>query len=246
MLHNELEITAIQRLCLHDGPGVRTTVFLKGCLLDCPWCCNAETKYGVGANYSDGTTISYKIDVDALFEKIVADRDYYGVQGGVTFSGGEPLLWGDKLAPLCDKLQKAGVGVYVETSLFAPFTRIESIKPFVDGFIVDVKIIGSPFLNGYVSKSFDFHRNLIYLCRKVKLMRMVLIDGVTDAQDNISRFKSLVDQINPPKVEFLQYHSLGNKKAERLGLTPLIFECSNPKRIAEILAQFPESRYITI
>lgn len=239
-------VTAIQRLCLHDGPGVRTTVFLKGCLLDCPWCCNPETKNATPDCYTDGQAIVRRLSSDQLFEKIIADLDYFGTDGGVTFSGGEPLLQAQRLLPLLRKLKDHGVSICFETALYAPTACIELINSWVDHYIVDFKVIGSPFLKHNCHLDIDFEQNLSYLSRKVYKVRMVLIRGITDTVENVNELTKIVAQYNLPDPEFLQYHLLGTKKAERLGLIPSAFEEVSPERKEEIMRCFRNARYSEI
>ena len=128
-------ITNIQRFSLHDGPGIRTTVFLKGCSLRCPWCSNPENLVGVQQKYiKDGVEGVYGkwYTNDDLYKEIMKDKEFYNVvdspsekisttslllsphlldklPGGVTFSGGECLLWIDKLEEILGRLKEEGI-----------------------------------------------------------------------------------------------------------------------------------------
>ena len=101
-------ITNVQRFSLHDGPGIRTTVFLKGCSLHCPWCANPENIDFVIEPYIKddiNTTIGQYVSCDELYELIMRDKVFYD-GGGVTFSGGEALIQMDVLKPLLERLKE--------------------------------------------------------------------------------------------------------------------------------------------
>ena len=149
-----LIVNNIQRVCFHDGPGIRTTVFLNSCLLRCPWCANPETSkffrsyvvnnnctkeqcpYGVDCNgiksLNDKLEMNYKkcpisaiekiktsYSIDHLYNILMEDSFLYKAEGGVTFSGGEPLLQSKNLSILMKKLVDSHVNIAIETCLFA-------------------------------------------------------------------------------------------------------------------------------
>ena len=100
-------VTNIQHFCLHDGDGIRTTVFLKGCSLRCPWCANPENinmnieKYVEKLNNKEiEKNYGFNITIDELYSEIVKDKNFYSNGGGVTFSGGEPILQINELEDL--------------------------------------------------------------------------------------------------------------------------------------------------
>lgn len=137
-------ITNIQRFSLHDGPGIRTTVFLKGCSIKCPWCSNPENiKNYPEVYYKDGVKGIYgkEFSLDEIYAEIVKDRVFYEDNGGVTFSGGESLLYVDELLPLMNKLKKENITIAVETCLFVPRQKLEKVIPYIDFFYVDMKIL---------------------------------------------------------------------------------------------------------
>ena len=101
-------LSNIQRMCMQDGPGIRTTVFMKGCGIHCPWCSNPENLSFEAEEYtrSDGKGVygsSYSID--EIYQEIIKDKDYWGSDGGVTFSGGEALMHMDFLQELFRRLK---------------------------------------------------------------------------------------------------------------------------------------------
>ena len=121
----KVRITNIQRFCLSDGPGIRTTVFLKGCNLNCPWCANPENiEYEFNDYIKDNGEkgiFGYDIELENLFEEIMKDKEYYKMNnGGVTFSGGEPLLQIKRLEPILKKLKENKINICFETALNIP------------------------------------------------------------------------------------------------------------------------------
>ena len=120
-------VTNIQHFCLHDGYGIRTTVFLKGCSLRCPWCANPENinmnieKYVEKLNNKEiEKNYGFNITIDELYSEIVKDKNFYSNGGGVTFSGGEPILQINELEDLLIKLNNENINITFETALFVP------------------------------------------------------------------------------------------------------------------------------
>lgn len=160
---NEILLTNIQRFSLHDGPGIRTTVFLKGCSLRCPWCANPENLSSSIQEYiKDGVPGTYGryLSSDDLTHECLKDKNFYDgklqtpelwniasadqidqLPGGVTFSGGETLLQMQSLVPVCSALHDAGIHIAVETCLFVPATKLSLALDHIDFIYVDMKIL---------------------------------------------------------------------------------------------------------
>ena len=158
-------LTNIQRFSLHDGPGIRTTVFLKGCSLRCPWCSNPENLVAQPQSYiKDGIQGTYGryYYPDDLIHECLKDRAFYEgkindpalwsitdgslierLPGGVTFSGGEALLQADALVSTCQSLHENGVHITVETCLFVPPSSLNLALEMIDFIYADVKILDS-------------------------------------------------------------------------------------------------------
>ena len=156
-------LTNIQRFSLHDGPGIRTTVFLKGCSLHCPWCSNPENltsspqpyiKDGIPGTYgkymSPDELVHECLKDKAFYEGKIASPDLWTISsadqieqlpGGITFSGGEALLQADALVPVAQSLHEENIHIAVETCLFVPPSNLNLALEMVDFFYVDVKIL---------------------------------------------------------------------------------------------------------
>lgn len=242
-------ITNIQRGCVYDGPGVRTTVFLKGCTLKCPWCCNPETisfdeqwfvdddkclfKQGIQSKLcepcerlnglvsihecpfgiSEKTSKDYS--VEELYDELIKDIDLYKeTGGGVTFSGGEPLLYSEELVPLLKALKSSGVNVAMETTLMANEKYIEIVNPYIDSYIVDLKLQPQMCLydDSYVQR-IKLNRSLIK--DNKMLYRLVFVNLLYDKKNDVKR-KLL--SLNVNILEVLVCHNLGKKKYDRLSI----------------------------
>ena len=217
-------ITNIQRFSLHDGPGIRTTIFFKGCSLKCPWCSNPENirhckekylKNGIEGVYGKEYT------VESLYKEILKDKEFYLDDGGVTLSGGEALLYVDEIIPLVKLLKKDKITVAVETCLFVPTTNLEKILHFLDYIYVDIKILdpilGKKILNGNIDL---FLKNLDYAVSKHKVnVRLPVIKDFTDSDDNINMIIELLKKYENyiEQVELIKGHNLGDEKYKTLG-----------------------------
>ena len=131
-----LRITDIQHFSLHDGPGIRTTVFLKGCSIKCPWCANPEC---ISSKIQG--EFGYDVSLDDLEKDILKDEPFYKTGGGVTFSGGEPLLQIKNLEPLLKSLKLKNINICFESSLFVKSEYLNIAKLYADEFIVDIKML---------------------------------------------------------------------------------------------------------
>ena len=118
---DKLKVLKIQRTCVHDGPGIRTTIFFQGCSLRCLWCQNPEA-----LSFNPDLAPDSDYSIPDIIELVSRDKDYYyKTNGGVTLSGGEPLLHDpDRLIPLLESLRKEKIHVAVETSLHVPWGNI--------------------------------------------------------------------------------------------------------------------------
>lgn len=226
-------IADIQRASVHDGPGLRTTVFLKGCPLHCRWCHNPECisfapqvlyypEKCIGCGHCDegcynGARVvcGREMTGDQVMEQILLDQPYYGELGGVTFSGGEPMAQKEFLREMLDQCRRAGIHTAIETSLYI---YDEAIFRDVDLIMADLKLWDQEKHMEYTGVS---NRRIIENFRRLDesgiafIMRTPMIPGVTDIEA-IEKFgKTLKHMI---RHERLPYHPLGVSKAKALGI----------------------------
>lgn len=241
-IKDQMLITNIQRFSLHDGPGIRTTVFFKGCVLRCPWCSNPENLVSKKQKYvKDGVAGVYGkwYSSEELLKEIMKDKPFYtGVcfsalellsdpklldrlPGGVTFSGGECLLQIDKAEDVLKTLRKEGIHMAVETCLFVSPIQLNIALKYIDLFLVDLKILNgekcSSILHGEL-KSYLKNINTLMDSGKPIVIRVPVIGGYTDGKENrkaISEFlRKYRDKII--KVELIKGHDLGINKYRSL------------------------------
>jgi pyruvate formate lyase activating enzyme len=227
-------ITDIQRASVHDGPGYRTTVFLKGCPLRCAWCHNPETinpkpetllypEKCIGCNMCDKGCFSgarvvcgREVSPEQLFDELVSDIPYYKNGGGVTFSGGEPLMQKEFLKEMIRLCKSKNINVAVETSLMI-FDK--DILSSVDLIIADLKIWDNALHKKYTGVD---NLQIIENFRRADslgvrmIARTPIIPEIEQDIDKISEF--LHSLKNLVRYELLPYHPLGLPKYEALGL----------------------------
>ncbi len=204
-------VSTIESLGLVDGPGIRCVVFLNFCKLRCLYCHNPETWEMGLLNYTPSQ----------LVEKIKRYKPYFGENGGVTFSGGEPLLQPKFLIECCKLLKEEGIHIALDTAgVGTSFDK--DILSLVDLVIFDIKHIESKdykYLTGYnINESINFIK-LLNESKKDVWLRQVIIPNFNDTHEYILEFSLFIRQIkNVKKVEFIPYHKLGSEKYEKLGI----------------------------
>lgn len=238
----------IKKYAIHDGPGIRTTVFFKGCPLDCWWCHNPEGikkepetftvrtrskepgSPGEGEERVIGRTgtgekrvIGRTATVDSLMEKVVKDTTFYDQSGGgVTISGGEPMMQMEFLVGLLDSCKKAGIHTALDTSGYAPWEEFERVYDLVDIFLYDVKVMDDREHLKYTGVSNELilgnMRALSGMGEKV-IPRIPMIPGITDTETNleaIANYLSTLDNIR--EISLLPYNRIGEDKFKRFGI----------------------------
>lgn len=221
----KVRVTNIQRFCLNDGPGIRTTVFLKGCNLKCPWCANPENMKYEKQKYIKNEEIGiYGMDMDILelFDEIIKDKEYYSKSGGgVTFSGGEALLQAKSLEPLLNKLKENNINVCFETALMVQMELLELIISYVDRFIVDIKILDEDKIKDVLYGNINLYYNnldLLFKGGKSVTFRIPLVKGYTLDSYNIDKIIELLKKYKGSKVEIFKIHNLAESKYKSLGI----------------------------
>ncbi len=213
------EIFKIQKYCLHDGPGIRTTVFFQGCPLKCQWCHNPESQSFTDRTINHSETYS----ADSIINEIEKDRIFYDQSdGGVTFSGGEPLSQPVFLFYLLDECKKRMIHTCVDTSGYAPLDIIKKICRKTDMILFDLKLIDDDIHNKYIRSSLKpILDNLKFLSKEdidVKI-RIPLIPNITDTDNNIDGIISLLLKLKRFKdLSLLPFHNTGEGKYETLGI----------------------------
>lgn len=199
-----------------DGPGIRFVLFLQGCHLKCKYCHNRDTWDINGGEYKS---------LDEIFDKIIRYKNYIIPSGGgVTVTGGEPLLQVKFLIELFKKLKKVGINTCIDTSGMVTLTDdIKELLSLTDLVLLDIKHIDSEKCKDLVGfsneRELEFAR---YLSDNNISMwiRQVLIPGYTDDPNDLLKLKDFISSLNTvKKVELLPYHTLGKYKWENLGLT---------------------------
>ncbi len=202
-----------------DGPGVRFIIFTKGCKLRCQYCHNVDTW-----SMENGE----EKETDELLKQALRYRSYWGKEGGITVSGGEPLLQIDFLLELFTKAKKEGVHTCIDTA-GQPFTReqpffgkLEQLMEVTDLLLVDIKEYNSEkhrVLTGHSNGNIlDFLRYLSEIHKPVWI-RHVLVPGLTDEEEDLRKIREFMDTLtNVERVEVLPYHSMGEYKWEALGI----------------------------
>ncbi len=261
-----MRVADIQRFCMHDGPGVRTTVFLKGCPLRCAWCHNPETQsnkiellyyenkcigcgacavcsqnahtfsefhiinrdlcIGCGKCFIECPTGALEIvgkdyTVGELCKIIEKDRAFYGENGGVTLSGGEPFFQAQEILLLLKLCKENGIHTAVETCGYFTTDILNRVVPLTDLFLWDVKDTDSQRHKEYTGVSNErIIHNLILadsLGAKTRI-RCPLINGVNTDEQHYKNVGGIVSQLkNCEGVEFIPYHSYGGVKTAALG-----------------------------
>lgn len=244
-MDNMVIITNIQRFSLHDGPGIRTTIFLKGCNLKCPWCCNPENIDFNIQNFSYKEEIGkygYKISLEDLEREILKDKVFYATNGGVTFSGGDALLQFDKLEPLLVRLKKNNINICLETALMSSERMVDIAIKYVDEFIIDIKILDEKNvekINGNVNL---YMKNLkkIFENKCKVVFRIPLVSEYTLTKKNMEKIFDILDKYKPIMVEIFKIHRLGEKKYNTLNLEMPKFKEVDEKTIQNIVKQIED------
>lgn len=214
----------IQRYSIHDGPGIRTIVFLKGCPLRCRWCCNPEGQnYKIEEMNVNGEKKIYgeDITVEELIPKLISDEFYFRRSGGgITLSGGECLAQPDFAPHLLHACRDLGYDTAIETTGYSTWENIQKYLPYVDHVLMDIKHINSD-----KHKEFTGVNNEIILenARKIAesgadlTIRVPVIPGFNNTPEEIRAISEFAASLpNVTHLHLLPYHRLGEVKYEGL------------------------------
>jgi pyruvate formate lyase activating enzyme len=276
-------VTDIQRFSIHDGPGIRSTVFLKGCNLRCFWCHNPETLaprpelqlhlercIGCGTCLSacpngahvltaDGrheflrsrchacgacaatcyaealTLVGRRYTVDEIMQEVVRDRPFYETSGGgVTLSGGEPLLQFDFSYAILEECQREGIATAIETAANFDWERVAAILPVTDLVMMDIKLLDSGRhrqATGVPNGRILANALALGECGKPLIVRTPVIPGVNDSPEEIAAIAGFCAQL-PGLVayELLAFHPMAAGKYDALGIDYRARDLKTPSR----------------
>lgn len=201
-------IHSIESMGLVDGPGIRTVVFLQGCHLRCRYCHNPDT-------WSKQNPKAIELSPDALLQKLSRFRTYYGKNGGVTFSGGEPLLQPEFLQEALALCKKAGIHTCLDTA-GCGLGNYEEILKNTDLILMDIKHYTT---QGYEKVTgYSPNASLQFLETAVRMqipmwIRHVVVPGLTDSDEHLAGFEAYLHTLrNIQRVELLPYHTMGIHK----------------------------------
>jgi len=223
----------LKKFAIHDGPGIRTTVFFKGCPLDCRWChnpegrrCNPEKikKIEIGNRSSEEVFFGREITSNELLKEIKKDAVFYKQSGGgVTFSGGEPMNQIKFLKDMLQLCKKNSISTTVDTSGYAPLDYFDKIYDLVDLFLYDLKIMNDDLHQKYTTVSNRLILdNLTELAKRGNniIIRIPIIPGITDSKKNLGDIAGFLGPLkNITDICLLPYNKLGEDKRERFGIS---------------------------
>ncbi len=239
----------IQRFSTHDGPGIRTIVFLKGCALRCRWCCNPESQsYEIETMIQNGRPkiMGQDVMVEEVLSEVLQDRPYYNRSGGgVTLSGGESLLQPDFAVALLKACKENGINTAIETTGFANSDVVERFLPYLDTVLMDIKHINSDKHKEFTSQPNEkILENAKLIASKANrlVIRVPVIPTFNDTVAEIAEIAAFAaDLPNVNEIHLLPYHNMGRDKYIGLGRDYDMGDIKSPtNELMEVLKQTAE------
>lgn len=282
----------IQRFSTHDGDGIRSVLFLKGCNLSCPWCQNPEgrsrgysllfderyclrecqlctqicscitrinnqltiNRTGITKEHLIAlknacptralTVCGKKINSDVLFKTLIKDKPFYDQSnGGITFSGGEPLIQADLVTELAKKSKDNKITTAIESCLHVPWKNIEKVNPYIDCWLTDLKHTNekkfSLWTKGSLKRIKDNFHQLSSVARRI-IIRVPVIPEFNDTEEELQEIiKFSASLENCKELHLLPYHTLGIHKYHLLNMP---YKCSpqplNNTQLIENIRQY--------
>lgn len=217
-------VHSFQSLGAVDGPGIRYVIFMQGCPYHCPYCHNPDTQaFSGGAEYT----------ADELVERVCRYKTYFGSDGGVTVSGGEPLMQAEFVAELFEKMHENGINTALDTAATAVNDKVRRVLKSTDTVLCDIKFPTETQYKELVGGSLETVKNFLDECDKNGcdvIIRHVVVPGLTDGEESVKEIIKIAKNVkNLKKVELLPFKKLCAEKYERLNIPfPLgsVPECS--------------------
>ncbi len=229
------KVNSIQTLGALDGPGVRFVVFLQGCNLRCHCCHNPDTwEIGGGTEYTP----------KEIADKCERFKEYFGDKGGITLSGGEPLLQAEFALEVFRECHKKGINTCLDTSGSILNDSVKALLDETDTVLLDIKYTNDTDYKKYVGCSIDAPLEFLdYLSKKniPTVIRQVIIPTINDNEENILKLKEIRDaHKNIIKTEFLPFKKLCSVKYDKLGID---FKFKNIKEPTKETIKYLEQKY---
>lgn len=209
-----------------DGPGIRFVVFLQGCPLRCRFCHNPDTwEVHKGTEYTP----------DQLYEEIIKYKSYMDFSGGgVTFTGGEPLLQAEFILEVVKKLKSQGISVAIDTSGFIWNDAVQEVLRSTDLVLLDIKNYDPIVYKEVTGVPLDPTLKLLDYLRENKIeawIRYVLVPGLTDNLDSVRKLSDHLDHYpNVTRIELLPFHKMGEYKWREMGLNYTLSDTKEPDK----------------
>ncbi|WP_368256299.1 glycyl-radical enzyme activating protein [Enterococcus innesii] len=211
----------IQRFCIHDGPGIRTTIFFKGCPLRCTWCSNPESQKRhpepIWDNQKKRNVITGEnYSIEEVMEVVRKDLDYYKESnGGITVTGGEVLAQKNFVIKLLEKCNEENIHTTCETCAYSSITDFEELLNNIDFLIMDLKHHDSTKHKEKTAVPLEpILKNLEVAVKSNKkmLLRIPIIPGYNDTLEDATAFGKLLKNYQVKSVELLPFHQFGKSK----------------------------------
>lgn len=231
----EGRIINITRFCTDDGPGIRTTVFLKGCPLRCIWCHNPESQNPDEECYINGEKIGKTISPQEAFDEIVRDKVFYETSGGgVTISGGEPLYQPELTTEILRLCKENNIHTAIETSGYASESAIKKVLKYCDFVLFDIKETDEENHLEYTGAPLGVVLQNLKIVNDSKVpfvIRLPIIPGHNDRDDHFLKVKDVAGKLAFCRgIEIMPYHKLGEYKYQQLGRDYLCRNVEEPSK----------------
>ncbi|GHV25898.1 pyruvate formate lyase-activating protein [Clostridia bacterium] len=215
----------IQKFSIHDGPGIRTTVFMKGCPLRCLWCANPESQ-NIQPQQLGNDLDSRSYSVDEVVSVCMQDKLFYEESGGgVTLSGGEPLVQWQFAEVLLAELKARGVHTAIETTGCVPSEVFRKVTQRAELLLFDVKHYepdkhkaGTGISNELILSNLKYSINSGMKSGVEILLRIPVIPGFNNSLEDAAAFAGLLKEVGAASVQLLPFHQMGDRKYELLGV----------------------------